>query len=304
MRARSLPLPLLCAVLFTTATTCSDAQPPDIGLGLALEAGAAFGADAGLDSGGDVGVDAWSVRLSGRRAVTDNLRLGLAAGLGEQRYRFSGDGGFSGLRPWDDVRDARVSASVLWQPTDRWDLFAIPTLRWDAEAGASLGDGQIAGLITAASYKFNDRLSIGPGVGIFSELEDDTDFFPILAVDWRLTDRLSLRTGRGFGASRGPGLTFDWVANDQWSVSLGGRYQKDRFRLDDQGVAAGGVGQATSTPIYLAVSRKLGRIGRLRGVIGMELNGSLRLEDAHGDLMQRTDVEDAPFAGATFDLRF
>jgi hypothetical protein len=87
-------------------------------------------------------------------------------------------------------------------------------------------------------------------------------------------------------------------------VSLGGRYQKDRFRLDDQGVAAGGVGQATSTPIYLAVSRKLGRIGRLRGVIGMELNGSLRLEDAHGDLLQRTDVEDAPFAGATFDLRF
>jgi hypothetical protein len=302
MCIRPLGLSLLCAALFAAAG--AHAQPPGRGLGLQLEAGTAFGANAGLDSGGDVGVDAWSVRMSGRRAVSDNLRLGLAAGFGEQRYRFSGDGDFTGLRPWGDVQDVRVSGSLFWEPTDRWSVFAIPTLRWDAEAGASLSDGQIAGLITAASYKVNDRLSIGPGVGVFSELEDDTDFFPVLAVDWQITDRLKLRTGRGFGASRGPGVAFDWAATADWSVSLGGRYEKDRFRLDDHGVAPGGIGQATSTPIYIAVTRKLGRIGRLRGVVGVELNGSMRLEDAQGDLLNRSDVEDAPFAGATFDVRF
>ncbi len=281
-----------------------QAQPSGYGLGVSLEAGAVFGAEAGLDSGGDLAVDAWSVRLSGRRAVSDELRLGLSAGLGEQRYRFSGGGDFSRLRPWADVQAVRVSGSAFWRPTDRWDLFAIPSVRWDAETGASLGDGQIAGLLTGASYRFNDRLSIGPGVGVFSELEDDTDFFPILAVDWRITDQLSLRTGGGFAASRGPGLAFDWAPDDQWSVALGARYEKERFRLDDQGVAPGGIGQATSTPIYLAVTRKLGNIGRLCGVVGVELNGALRLEDSTGALLQRTDKDDAPFAGASFDVRF
>jgi hypothetical protein len=299
---RYLVATLLCAPMLLASAVW--AQPPARGVGLGLEAGTVFGADAGLDGGGELSVDAWSVRLSGRRPVNEDLQLGLTAGVGEQRYHFSGDGDFSSLRPWGNVREARVSGSVFWQATDRWNLFAIPTLRWNAEQGASLSDGQIAGLLLATSYRFNDRLSIGPGVGVFSELEDDTDFFPILAVDWRITERLSFNTGRGLGASRGPGVAFNWDANDQWSISLGGRYEKNRFRLDDRGVAPGGVGQETSTPIYLAVTRKLGNIGSLSGLVGMGLNGSLRLEDASGDLLQRSDVEDAPFAGATFDIRF
>jgi hypothetical protein len=300
--ARSLYPAAFCALLLCGGL--AQAQPPARGLGVGLEAGALFGGAASLDSGGDLTVDNWSVRLSGRRPIGDDLRLGLAAGFGEQRYRFSGVGDFSSLRPWGTAREVRLSGSVFWQPTDRWDLFAIPTVRWNAEDGASLDDGQIAGLLTAASYRFSDRLSIGPGVGVFSELEDDTDFFPILAIDWRITDRLSFNTGRGFAASRGPGLAFNWDANDRWSVSLGGRYEKNRFRLDDSGVAPGGIGQETSTPIYLAVTRKLGGVARLRGIVGMGLNGSVRLEDASGELLDRSDVEDAPFAGATFDIRF
>ncbi len=149
------------------------------------------------------------------------------------------------------------------------------------------------------------RLGLTRGLGEQGHgVASDWGFFPILALDWRITDRLKLYTGRGSGAFRGPGLTLNWAANDRWSVSLGARYEKDRFRLEDRGVAAVGIGEATSTPIYLAVSRKLGRIGTLRAVAGVELNGSLRLEDAGGGLLGRGDFDDAPFAGATFDLRF
>lgn len=282
----------------------AQAQPPGRGGGYELEAGAVLGADAGLDGGGDVALDAWSVRLSGRHALGPDLRLGLSGEVGERRYQFSGAGDFSSLKPWGDVREARISGSVFWSVTDRWNLFAVPTVRWNAEQGADLGDGQVAGLLAAASYRFSDRLSVGPGFGVYSGLEDDADLFPILAVDWRITDRLSLNTGRGFGASQGPGLALNWAANDQWSVSLAGRYEKDRFRLDDRGVGPGGVGQSTATPIYVAVSRKLGNIGTVSAVAGVRLNGSLRLEDAGGELLDRTDVDDAPFAGATFDVRF
>jgi hypothetical protein len=302
VRRRSVALLVFTALL--SVASAALGQPPGRDWGFLLETGGVLGGDAGLDSGGELAVDAWSMRAGGRYELSPGLRLGLTGGYGEQRYRFSGEGDFSSLRPWGDAREVRLSGSLFWQPTERWDLFAIPTLRWNAEDSASLSDGQIAGLLTAASYEVNDRLSIGPGFGVYSELDDDTDFFPILAVDWRITDRLSLRTGRGLGASRGPGLTLDWAADDKWSVSLGGRYEKDRFRLDDGGVAPGGIGQATSTPIYVAVSRKLGRIGTVRAVAGVELNGSLRLEDADGTLLDRTDVDEAPFAGATLDLRF
>ena len=297
-------LSLMLSTVLLVAASGALGQPPGRDWGFQFQAGGVLGGDAGLADGGELAVDTWSTRLGGRYALSPDLRLGLSAGFGETRYRFTGDGDFSGLRPWEDIRDVRLSGSIFWRPTDRWELFAIPTLRWDAETGASLDDGRIAGLLSAATYKVNDRPSIGPGVGVFSELEDDTDYFPILAVDWRIADRLSLNTGRGFAASRGPGLMLDWAANDRWSVSLGARYEKDRFRLDDRGVAPGGIGQATSTPIYLAVSRKLGNVGTLRGVMGVEVNGSLRLEDADGELLERSDVDDAPFAGATFDLRF
>jgi len=44
-----------------------------------------------------------------------------------------------------------------------------PALQWTTVAPA-------AGLLAAATYRVNDRLSIGPGFGVFSELEDETDW--------------------------------------------------------------------------------------------------------------------------------
>ena len=98
------------------------------------------------------------------------------------------------------MRQLRLSGSLNWKADERWNLFAVPTIRWFAEEGADLGDGQIGGLIAAASYRVNDRLSVGPGFGVFSELENEVDWFPILAIDWKLTDDLALRTGGGFAA--------------------------------------------------------------------------------------------------------
>ena len=37
-------------------------------------------------------------------------------------------------------------------------------------------------MLGGAAYRFSDRLSIGPGLGIFSDIEDDADLFPILRV--------------------------------------------------------------------------------------------------------------------------
>jgi hypothetical protein len=288
------------------------AQPDRQGWQYQIETGAIAGQSASMDAGGDVSVNVWSSRLAARYSWANGLSAGLSLGYGEQRYDFDTDPvgpngtvtGFSGNAPWSRIRNVRVSAPVFWQPNERWNLFAIPTMRWNAERNAALDDGRIGGLLTAASYRVNDRLSIGPGFGVFSELEDDTSWFPILAIDWRITDSLTLSTGRGFAATRGPGLSLGWEANEHWSVSLGGRYEKERFRLDKRGVAPGGIGESQATSVYLVVTRRLGYVGSISAIAGVDLNGSLRLEDADGDLLERTDYGSASYFGATAQLRF
>jgi outer membrane receptor protein involved in Fe transport len=290
------------AVLLTSSATW--AQPTDDVWRVRFESGALHQWQTDLDDAGDVGVDAWSILTGADYALNDSLRLGLSAGYGERDYRFDGDAGFAALEPWNNVRDARVSASINWKADERWNLFAVPTLRWFAEEGASLDEGRFGGLLAAAAYKVNDRLSIGPGFGVFSELEDETDWFPILAIDWRLSETLALRTGRGFAATRGPGLSLDWTPSNRWSLTLGARYEKARFRLSDSGIGAGGIGQDTSVPVYLGATRQFGRHLSLSFVAGVEFAGELRLEDAAGNLIDKSNYDSAPFGGATLDLRF
>lgn len=302
-RSASMLSRLTCVAVLTCAVPVA-AQPASDAWRVRFESGVLYQWQTDLDQGGEVGVDAWSVLLGADYPALSDLRLGLSFGYGERDYDFDGSSGFAALRPWSTAREARLSATASWKADERWNLFAVPTLRWFAEEGASLEDGQFGGLLAAASYRVNDRLSIGPGFGVFSELEDETDWFPILALDWRLSDTLRLHTGRGFASTRGPGLTLDWTPSERWALSLGARYEKARFRLDDNGVGAGGIGQDTSIPVYLGATRRFGHHLSLSLFAGVEFAGELRLEDADGDLIERSDYDTAPFGGATLDLRF
>lgn len=290
--------------LWLAAVSTALAQPGADAWRLGLDSGAIHRWQTGMSDGGDVELDAWAVRLGADHAVSPGLRLGLSAGYGERHYRFDGETGFAALRPWSNIRELRLSGRLSWKADERWDLFAVPTLRWSAEEGADLGDGQIGGLLAAASYRVNDRLSIGPGFGVFSELENEVDWFPILAINWRITDQLALRTGSGFAATEGPGLVLDWQPTERWALSLGARYEKARFRLDDKGIAVGGVGQERSVPVYLGASRSFGDHLRLSLIAGVEFAGELRLEDADGGLIDKTRYDPSPFGGATLDLQF
>lgn len=293
------------ALGFCLLAGTAAAQPAGDAWRFRFDTGALHQWETDIDDGGAFEVDTWGVRIGVGRAFGDRLRPGLSAGYDERRFRFDGGGAdFGGARPWADVRSVRLSTPVSWKADARWNLFAVPTVRWTAEDGAALDDGRIGGLLAAATYRVSDRLSLGPGFGVFSEIEDDTDWFPILAIDWRFTDTLALRTGRGLAASRGPGLALDWSPSERWELSLGARYQKERFRLDDRGIAPGGVGQQTSFPLYLGATRSFGPHLNLRFTAGLEFGGELRLEDAGGGLIDETDYDTAPFGGATLDLSF
>ena len=298
---------LLSALLLVALSTPVLAGPPetrDSTWRWTLQAAAVHQFEADLDQGGDVSVDRYFASLAVGRQVSDRLRIGLEFGYGEDSYDFSGTTGFGALDPWGEIREMRISLPMRYFASREWMLFAVPSLRYQAERGASLDDGRTGGLLAGATYRFSDTLSIGPGIGVFSEIEDDTSVFPILLINWKLTDTLSLETGGGLAASRGPGLQLTWQPDTSWRFALGGRYEKTRFRLDDNGVAPGGVGQDKAIPLYALAEYSWSEDLKLSLIGGAEVGGNLRLEDSSGNLVSDSDLDTAPFLGLTFRGRF
>ena len=207
-------------------------------------------------------------------------------------------------KPWDRTNQLRFSVPATWALDEQWTLFAIPTLPFYGESGANSGDSATGGALAGVSYRVSDSLTIGPGLGLFSQIEDSVSIFPILIVDRKITDRISLETGRGLGATQGPGLNLNYRLSDNWSFGLGGRYESLRFRLDDRGPAPDGVGEDRSVPVYLSATYSRGRDLQVSAIAGVELNGELRLEDSQGRRLARDNYETAPFLGATFNIRF
>ena len=139
---------------------------------------------------------------------------------------------------------------------------------------------------------------------MFSRLEDSARIFPILAIEWNITDRWNLSTGRGLAASQGPGLMLSYELNEDWSLGLAGRYEDIEFRLDNEGPAAGGVGRDQSMPLVFMATLEPSKKFRLSVFTGIELNGTLKLKDALGDIVDESSYDPAPLFGATFDVRF
>ena len=215
--------------------------------------------DSDIDSGGDFNTDRLALQ-GGVSHANDNGRIiSLSLGYSTDRYDFSGDRGFAGLRPWDNIHSFRFSAPVRLRYDKHWSVFVMPTIRATAESNADFDEGVTSGGFAGFSYRFSDRLTIGPGIGAVTQIEDNASVFPVLILNWKMTDRLSLETGRGLGATQGPGLTLKWKATDSLNLSVGGRYERLRFRLDKDGVAPNGIGDDRSFPIFGGVSYQFSR---------------------------------------------
>ena len=155
---------------------------------------------------------------------------GLSAGYGEDHYRF--DSTPAGFTPWRDIRSLQFGIALRYLADNRWTLFGLPVLRYAAEDNVSLKQGGEYGLIAGASYRFSDRLTVGPGLGAFRGVGNEDDVFPVLFINWRMTETLSLETGRGLAATRGPGLALRWRPMQQWAFGLAAR-QSPQLRIGE-----------------------------------------------------------------------
>lgn len=256
------------------------------------------------DSGGGFAVDRGFISASLDYGWSLRDSIGISVGGGKSSYVFDDLTGFGGGDPWNKIEDTRVSVTWRFGLGETGSFFVIPTARVDAEKGAGSGDSTTYGLYAATAWRIREGLTIGPGFGVFSRLEDGARFFPILAIDWDITDRWNLSTSRGLAASQGPGLTLGYQLNEDWALGLSGRYEDIEFRLDDEGAAAGGVGRDQSMPLVFIATLEPSPKLDLSVFAGIELNGTLKLKDAMGEVIDESSYDPAPIFGATFEFRF
>jgi hypothetical protein len=283
--------------------TGRPAGPPGSPVSPTLSGGFVHQFATDLDDAGDFSVNRFFIQPGINVFFSPKLQASFSLGYSLDQYDFGGRKGV-GAEPWEDVNTFRVTAFTRYVLDDTVTLFAAPAVQFAAEKGASLSDGFTYGMFAGASWKLSDSLTIGPGAGFFSDIEDSGVFFPFILIDWQLAENWWIRTGRGLAATRGPGLRLEWEFADQWSLAVGGRWEQLRFRLDDDVIAPDGVGEEQSVPLFLALSYELAERSSVGLLVGVNLYGSLSTFDERGRKLRSVDYDPAPFLGLAFMLTF
>jgi hypothetical protein len=282
----------------------SPKEKPGTKLSTFIRGGYVYQFDTDMDnSNGSFTTDRFFVQPGIKYSPDYTRSYSFAFGYGYDGYDFTGENGFGALRPWDDIHSFRLSAPIRLTKGQNWSYFVVPTIRFTGESDADFGDSLTGGGFAGFAYRFNERLTIGPGIGIVTQIEDDASIFPVLIINWKITNTLSLETGRGLGATLGPGISLNWRMTEQWNLTLGGRYEKLRFRLDDQAETPNGIGQDKSFPVFGGVTYKINSSARISLIGGFETSGELQLEDHAGNVLEQQDYESAAFLGFSFYFR-
>lgn len=298
MKRAAFAMPLVMAA---SASLAQDVGGPPRGpWSVSVDGFTVYQAPADIDGGGEVAIGRafGSVTISRMRDFRNFI--GVSIGAGRTWYDFS-DGAEA---PWGDVRDARLSLPIRFAASERATVTLVPSLRFDAEDGADIEDGQTEGLFAAITWRLSETLTIGPGLGVFTGLDDEADIFPILAIEWDFAPRFRISTGRGVGASQGPGLSLTYAATDAIRIGIAGRYESAQFRLDDDGPAPGGIGETKAVPLVATATYAPNPGVNVSGFVGVEFAGELTLRDDDNRVIERRDVDPAPVFGAQVTLRF
>jgi len=304
--SRTTKTPTIVAVLCLLFAQNLFAQAPkNDPVSFNFDGGIAFQSGTDLsDVEGGFSVNRWFASMGVTYAWNPRNSIGLSVGGGTTTYDFDTLTTIGGGTPWEEIDETRISLVGRFGLGEKGTLFLIPSARYHGENDANTSDGRTWGMFAAAAWRLNEKLTIGPGIGVFSKLEDSTRIFPILVIDWKITERWYLSTSRALAASQGPGLTLGFLATETWSFGLTSRYENQEFRLDENGTTPGGIGKDQSIPVVVSAAWKPNKTVKLALFGGLEFAGKLKLKNAADELVSESKYDPAAIFGATFDLRF
>lgn len=276
---------------------------PPLGLNFRVRGGATYQFPTKLKDGGSFTTSRSVLDIGARYGFTHELSTIVSVSYGFDPYDFSSDAQIGGVQPWTELHTLRISAPIFWEPAPSWRVLMVPLFRMQADTPQAWSDSMTGGAMAAFSYKFTKDLSVGPGVGVISEIEQRPTIFPVLLIDWQIDDRFAITTGRGLGASTGPGLMGIYTVHEHIDLTLGFRFERTRFRLSQESGVPGGIGEDESFPVF--VTLRFGpRWAFIALLTGAEFRGRLSISDANGDVVAESEYKPAGFVGVAGQIFF
>lgn len=258
---------------------------------------------ADLQGGGDMSSTGLLLRAGISTALHGGHRSGLALNYDITDYSFGSATAFGGRAPWASVERYGFSLPLSYALQDGWSLGLAPSVDWFGERGADSGESLAWGSLFTATKRYANGNRLGFGFGAFDRYEK-TSVFPMVLVDWKLSERWKLVNPLPAGPTGPAGLELDYRFDSDWNLGIGAAWRSTRFRLATNNVVANGVGEERGVPVFLRASRNFGKQAALNLYAGVVTNGELRVEDAAGNTLRRVDLGTAPVFGATFTLRY
>jgi hypothetical protein len=286
------------SIVFITTSTVADSFDSV----LDLHASKQF--DSSIDSGGNVGVSRYGAELRLNYHLTDEDDLQLRFQYQRDDWNFSGATGLGNDDPWDLVTTTDIALQWTHQWKEKTQLFGGPIIKWSEDSGASQSNSKVFGGMFGIAHVYSDTLVLGGGVGFIETLGDDDRFFPIIVLDWKIKDRLTLRSDLMTRFGNRIGVELVWTPRDDWSLGAGLSYDYSRFRLDDVGIAPGGVGEATSLPLTLRASYHPSDNVDITIFGGVVFGGELSVYESTGLMMQTESYDSAGAVGILARIRF
>jgi len=234
-----------------------------------------------LSQGGDFDWYSFDAGLRVRHQVNAAFNVGANISYGYESWSWQNPAAFGGQAPWGNISTPSVGLSLQYALKPGLRLGISPSIEWAAEDGVGTASSAIYGAVLSATNTFSKTLTLGLGLGVFRELGENK-VFPFLAINWKIADQWTLKNPLPAGPAGGAGLELAYQVNPQWTISAGGSYRNYRFRLNDSGPYAGGVGQNRLIPVFARLSYALANGTSIDFYAIAALGGNVQIESADG----------------------
>lgn len=256
-----------------------------------------------VDGGGTLGVFSLYSYADISKQINEKLGVGLSFKYHFDNYDFSGLTAFYVPRPWKEVQHVGFSVPIFYTLNDKWEFILIPQGQFSGEFDARFGDALAYGGGVAVRYAFRPNVILGVGVAGYYYFEK-ARFFPFLALDIKLSDRLSISNPFRLSPAGPAGIIVSYKLNRQWEVGIGGAIRYYRFRLDYDGPIPNGIGEYNTIPIFARLGYKPSPNITLDFYGGLSVYNRIRVEDRDGDELYESGQNVAPMIGGSISGRF
>lgn len=260
---------------------------------------------AAFDEGpGDLTTVGTTANLQVRLSLSRPLALSLGVGGGVTSFDFDDADVLDPVDgdPFDTLLSTRASVGLTWQISRNWSAFGTVTVSTGVEEGVALEDGVVFGGFVGVSYAFTRNFSLGLGLSVNTQLEDDARIIPLpivrLRVDLTETLRFTL------GVPDGLRLTYAPFPELEVSITggLGNALGTQDARLDDEGFAPNGVFRQSAYPVGVVLDWRPVELLRVSVEAGALVYRKLELDDERGRSL--TDVRTDPTGYLSLSLTF